>query len=232
MSNSILTLSGWAQPADALNHALNLDSTAFDYSDYPNAALAIEALRAHAHTPHIIAWSLGGQLAVRAIAAGALHPSHVTLIASPYQFVSDDAFSGGMDPLTFTQFRASYARDAARTKERFKALVAKGDSKFREVAQQLQHHPMVEDTNRWLPWLDALGQYSQRTVPPIANNIALQVIHGTEDAITPIAQAEAWQTHHPHIRVHRVVGAGHAPHLHDAQSLRSLIMHHHGVPTA
>jgi pimeloyl-ACP methyl ester carboxylesterase len=156
----------------------------------------------------------------------------VTLIATPYQFVSDDAFSGGMDPLTFTQFRASYARDAARTKERFKALVAKGDSKFREVTRQLQHHPMVEDAARWLPWLDALGQYSQRATPPIASDIALQVIHGTEDAITPIAQAEAWQTHHPHIRVHRVVGAGHAPHLHDVQRLRSFVEDHHGVTIA
>jgi len=166
---------------------------------------------------------------MRAMDEGRLATSHVTLIATHYQFVSDDRFKGGMDPVTFQQFRENYAQNAPRTKERFKTLVAKGDAKFREVMEKIHHHEAVENTARWLPWLDDLGGYSYAGSAQIMANISTQIIHGEEDAVTPVAQAEAWHGRHPDMQVYHWQGVGHAPHLHDADRLRSSIANHHGA---
>lgn len=213
---SILTLSGWAQPADALVRGLSLHHAhRFDYSDYPNAAASFGALACYAEVDEIIAWSMGAQLALRAVAAGVLRPKHMTLLTAPYQFVSDAVFKGAMDPLTYQQFRDNYTRDPYRTKKKFHALVAKGDQFAKRVQTMLDHHPEVENTARWLPWLNDLGETSLRDVTFRAWPPTL-LIYGIEDAIVPIAQADKMPTLLPQAQVARWSGVGHAPHLHDA----------------
>ena len=155
-----LTLSGWAQPADALAH-LEEDAVVFDYSDYASIDLAIEALKQVPHT-QCVAWSMGGMVALQAIAAGAIAPSHLTLIGVSAQFVQTPDYRHAMDPFTYRQFRDNYANQPSRTKDRFLALIAKGDRDARRVMQSLRHHHDVENTARWLPWLEELGA----VVPP------------------------------------------------------------------
>jgi pimeloyl-[acyl-carrier protein] methyl ester esterase len=209
---TILTLSGWTLPGDALaQHLPGADH--LDYSDYPTPEASFAALAAF-RPEHVIGWSMGGQLAIRAILAGVLKPKKLTLIAAPYQFVSGKGFSGGMDPITYQQFRASYASDAPRTMRRFAALMGKGDRKSAQVASELELHPQAANTERWLPWLDILGAYSLAgidlsTLPPT------RIIHGAGDAIAPIAQGEALAQAIPGAALERWDDAGHAPHLHD-----------------
>lgn len=216
---STLLLSGWAQPADALAH-LDEDALLFDYSDYPSAAAAIEAL-AKLNPTNIIGWSLGGNLALRAIGAGALAPQHLTLIGAPMQFVGKQ----GMGPETFRLFRESYAADPARTKGRFHALIAKGDMSARQVMELLGHHPNVEETARWLPWLDALGGHEIRS-EMLASAPPTLIIHGMNDAIVPIAQGELLANALPNAQLNRWADVGHAPHLHDAARLMREIAEH------
>ena len=149
-------LSGWAQPADALLH-LAPDALAFDYSLYGSADEAIKALKAQSPS-HIIAWSLGGQLALRALAKGALRLKHLTLIAAPMQFVSDEALKG-MDATTYQLFRDSYASDPIRAKARLHALIAKGDREMKQVMAMLSHHAKVDEVAHWLPWLEDLAAH-------------------------------------------------------------------------
>ena len=221
-----LTLSGWTQPADALAVALGLpQALQFDYSDYAGPEESYAGLQNLADAEHVIGWSMGGQLAIRAIAAGVLKPKRLTLVAAPYQFVSDAGFNGGMDPITFQQFRDSYARDAARTKQRFHALIAKGDRDPRGVMGLLGYHPDVENTARWLPWLERLGADSLREVdmsllPPTL------IIHGENDAITPIAQSVALAEKLPQAVVDRWEETGHAPHLRDRLRLLGRMEQH------
>jgi pimeloyl-[acyl-carrier protein] methyl ester esterase len=226
---STLTLSGWAQPSDALTRGLSLHHAhTFDYSEYPNAQASFDALARHGDVQEVIAWSMGAQLAIRAVAAGVLRPTHMTLLCAPFQFVSDQQFSGGMDPITYQQFRTNYAEDPARTKKKFHALVAKGDSYARRIQGMLDHHPQVDDTARWLPWLDDLAETSLRGVDASALPPTL-LIYGTEDAIVPIAQAEKMHQLLPQATVSRWVGAAHAPHLHDAaRVLHEIASHKHG----
>lgn len=224
-SSKTLLLSGWTQPADALVHLAD-DAVLFDYSGCKNPDEAIEALKTIKPT-HVVAWSMGGQLALRAMAAGALTPKHLTLIAAPQRFVGEY----GMGEETFRLFRESYAADPARTKTRFHGLIAKGDARMREVMEMLGHHPKVEDVARWLPWLDDLGAYdfSQTT---LASAVPILIIHGMNDHIVPHAQGEKLARLLPNATLNSWAKVGHAPHVHDAARLRAEIAAHramHGV---
>lgn len=91
-----LLLSGWTQPVDALAH-LEAGATLFDYSAHGNADAAIEQM-AKLNPSRVIGWSMGGQLALRAIMARAITPKHLTLIAAPMQFVADSDTSAAVPP--------------------------------------------------------------------------------------------------------------------------------------
>lgn len=215
-----LTLSGWAQPHDALTAHIP-GSIAFDYSDYPSPTASFEGLQHYADIPYIIGWSMGGQLALRAIAAGVLKPKHLTIIGTPWQFVGDD----GMDAHTYALFRDTYIKNPARHKERFPALLAKGDRNAREIIRAITHHPDVDNTHRWLPWLEELSRYSftedaHAILPPTL------VIHGTQDAIVPVAQARMFAQTLPMVHIALWEAVGHTPHLHDPQRLLKEIMRH------
>ncbi|PZP84331.1 MAG: hypothetical protein DI582_09010 [Azospirillum brasilense] len=218
----MLTFSGWGQPADALSHALQLpDAACFDYSQYAGLDAAIDALRG-TRAGHVVAWSLGGQLALHAMARGALLADRLTLLGVPFQFVQSDDYTHAMDRFTFDTFRDNYARDAARTASRFQGLVAKGDSRFRQVMAGFRSHPHIEDTTRWLPWLHALDDAPVSAIT-LAGVPATTIIHGSNDGIVPLAQTQALQAAMPHATVEVWEGAAHAPHLHDAQRLRAAL---------
>ncbi len=220
-----LLLSGWTQPADALAHMAD-DAVLFDYSEYANPAAAIEGLR-KIKPAHVVAWSMGGQLALRAMSAGALAPKHLTLIAAPQRFVGEH----GMGEETFRLFRDSYAADPARTKTRFHGLIAKGDARVREVMDMLGHHPEVENVSRWLPWLDDLGRHEFLDAA-LASRPPILIIHGMNDQIVPHTQGEQLSRFLPNATLSSWANVGHAPHAHDAARLKAEIFAHrtkHGV---
>ena len=223
MTDDTLILSGWSQAAEGLL-PLAAGARSFDYSAYPTPEAAIAALGAQAPR-YVIAWSLGGQLALRAIAAGALRPQHLTLIAAPTQFIHRDATLGGMDATTYQLFHDSYARDPARTAARFHTLVAKGDRDAQRVMERLTHHPDLTNTGRWLPWLTALAAHTL-DVSTLASAPPTLIIHGMNDAIVPPSQSQHLAQHLPRARLSLWAHVAHAPHAHDPARLRAEIAAH------
>ena len=209
-----LTLSGWATPADALAKAIAPEAATFDYSDYASASASFKGLKKFADAEHVIGWSMGGQLALRAIAAGVLRPKRLTLIGVPYQFVQSAAVTAAMDPFTFATFRENYIAQPERTASRFHALVAKGDRLFKDVASKIHLHHAAAQTDRWLPWFDDLGATTLAGVDFSAIRCAT-IIHGTADTIVPVAQATLLANALPNARLQQWEGVAHAPHLHD-----------------
>lgn len=217
---STLVISGWTQPPEALSE-IAPGARMFDYSQFPTPEKSYTAIAAFREAKHVIAWSLGGQLALRAVAVGALAPKHLTLIAVPHRFVGED----GMGDETFRLFRESYAKDPVRTKARFHSLVAKGDIDFKRIVAGLGHHPDVDNTERWLPWLDALGRYDIAKMP-LAHAPHTLIVHGMNDQIVPHAQATALAKLLPRAVVSDWAEVGHAPHVHNSERLRAEIAAH------
>ncbi len=106
-------------------------------------------------------------------------------------------------------------------------LIAKGDRDAKRVMGELSHHPEVENTARWIPWLEWLGMGNLDDIrgaklPPTL------IVHGTEDAIVVAAQAEKLQAIIPNSTLSIWNDVGHAPQLHDAERLRAEITTHRG----
>lgn len=211
----ILTISGWAQPADALR-LLAPHADYVDYVDSPSFLDVAELCQGKQYDM-IIGWSLGGVIARQLLSHQFIDASALVLLSTPYQFVADDHMSHAMGPTTFEQFYDSYAKDPERTSARFHGLVAKGDAREREVMRGLGHHEQVLNADKWLPWLERLRDYSSAEqtykLPPTF------MVHGKHDAIVPHHQAEKLATT-LNAELLTLEHASHAPHLHDVDELR------------
>jgi pimeloyl-ACP methyl ester carboxylesterase len=217
---SILCLTGWQQPADALE-AIAPGAQHFDYASYTD----VEAmLRDLPKTPDLaIGWSLGGQLLVRAIAGGHVKPKALMLLAAPFQFIADEGFPRSMPAATFQEFRTGYRASPEETLRQFHTLLALGDTKAKPITTAL--NATRQAWKHGLFWLDVLAAFSCEQVdfnafPPTT------VIHGLKDKVADPANAEAFSKRISHARLLPWDNCAHAPHMHDAEALREIVRAH------
>lgn len=221
---STLLLAGWCQPPEAL-HVLVPDASAFDYSRYGTPEQALEVLDAEGEHECVIGWSMGGWLAARAVAAGALKPRLLVLVAAPFQFVADASMPHGMSRPMFDLFCSSYENETARTASKFHALIAKGDARAIEIARKLTLHPDTHNAAYWLPWLKALDAMPCHDLT-FGHFPTTLVVQGARDAIVHPCQAELWMKHIPDAELLHMPESGHAPHLHAPEQIRQVIARH------
>jgi len=224
-SMKILTLSGWGQPHDALE-PIAPSATHFDYSDFGNVADVLGALaEVGQNYDAIIGWSLGGQMAVRAISAGLIRPKKLVLIGAPFQFVRSDFLNLGMPQDQFQKFRDNYLNNSARTLAKAWELVAIGDKNSEIVKEHLQKYnkeKMLE--KNWLNWLDLLNSFSCNSLD--FNNFSrmdILLLHGAGDAVVSHNQAQEFVKNIPSAKHILLKDAGHAPHWHDSAQVRQHI---------
>lgn len=217
-----VTLSGWGQPHDALQEIF----PAATPIDYAHAASASEALRLIAlqaeDAKRVIGWSLGGQLAVRAIAEKLIAPKQLVLIATPYQFVDGTA----MGKETFARFYRNYQINPKRTLHKAWELLHYEDGRSDYIRDQLaafnQDEVLAKD---WLRWLGILEHYSCEPLdfsdfPPTL------LIHGAKDKVVDVNQSRLFAHRIKGARLEIFPNGGHAPHWHDLPRLRELIASH------
>ncbi len=219
----ILALSGWGQPHDALADIVP-DATHFDYADYNSIDSALAGIAEEAKTHEaIIGWSLGGQLAVRAIAAGLMQPKKLVLIGVPFQFVRNDNLKMGMPRDQFDKFRDNYAKNAPRTLKKAWDLIVLGDKNLEYVKNRLENYnnAVVMEKN-WLHWLDMLDGFSCNELD-FANFPPSLLLHGEQDVVVSHSQSVEFTKIIPQTKFISFSDAGHAPHLHDTQSVKSHI---------
>ncbi len=228
-TKKILTLSGWGQPHDALA-LIAPDATHFDYSHFANVddALAAIAEEAKNHDA-VIGWSLGGQLATRAIAAGLMRPEKLVLIGVPFQFVKNETLALGMPQDQFQKFRDNYAKNPMRTIHKSWELVAMGDKNLDTVKANLEKFDKEAMlTKNWLHWLDNLNGFSCSSLDFSGFPHTL-LLHGQRDAVVSHKQAEEFVKNIPQAKHILLEDAGHAPHWHDASRIRQHIQEHFSV---
>lgn len=224
-----LALSGWGQPHDALA-AVAPHATHFEYAHYTAVEEALSAIAAAASQhDRVVAWSLGAQLAMRAIGEGVMRPERLVLIGAPYQFVETPALRLGMKRDTFEKFRDNYRRNPSRTLDKGWELVVNGDR--HEIAVRAKLHTF--DKNRilrhdWLHWLNLLDGFTAEGLdftkfPPTL------LIHGENDAVVDSAQTDHLAKKLPQATPVVWPHCGHAPHWHDTSALIRLMGAHADV---
>lgn len=217
-----ISLSGWGQPADALER-LGL-GCALPYAACNNITQALELIASEAkNAMQIVGWSLGGQLALRAVVEKRIQPKNLVLIGAPYQFVETESVPLGMKWDSFTQFKENYARNPLRTLHKAHALIALGDEKNAKVRHYLEMQDMEALTHiDWHYWLEVLEEMS--CAPLSFHDFpSLLLIHGENDAVVNVAAAHAFHGRIPHAQLHIIPGCGHAPHWHDINRIQSII---------
>lgn len=220
----VLALNGWAQKADSIRSILPESADVVGYGDCASVETVFRRIQDANPAPDVlVGWSLGGQLAARAIAAGVVRPGRLVLIAAPFQLVADRKFRGGVSKAVIMASRMALAANAGFMLREFQGdMLAKGDSKAHEIKAIAPEHLAPVEGMEWLFWFDELAHFSCRHLdfsgfPPT------QIIHGEEDAVIPFPNGEALHNHIPGSALHRMQKCGHAPHWHDANFVRTAI---------
>lgn len=222
----ILALSGWGQPHNALA-GIAPYATHFDYSHFPDAEVAIREIAVAAQgVDAIIGWSLGGQLAVRAVAAGLIKLKKLVLIGVPFQFVKSDDLHLGMPQDQFEKFRGNYAKNPARTIAKSWELVALGDANIEQVRGSMGKNSQQEMLAKdWLKWLDMLRGFSCSELD-FSNFPHTLLLHGEGDAVVAHNHAQEFARNIQGAK-HVILGrAGHAPHWHNPELIRRILKEH------
>lgn len=216
----ILALSGWGQPHDALADIVP-DATHFDYADYKSIddALAGIAQEAEKHDA-VIGWSLGGQLAVRAIAGGLMNPKKLVLIGVPFQFVRTADVKIGMPRDQFDKFRYNYDKNAEKTLKKAWELIVLGDKDQEYIKNRLEKYDKATVMEKnWLHWLNMLDGFSCNGLD-FSNFPPSLLLHGMQDAVVNHSQSLEFSKIIPQTKFISFPDAGHAPHWHDTESVK------------
>ncbi len=225
----VACLSGWGQPHDALESCVpdNAVATHIDFARHDSVNAAILKIAEQARGAEIVVgWSLGGQMALRAIASGMLQPSKLVLIATPFQFVKSASLPIGMPADLFAKFSENYAKNPENTLKKAWDLMAKDDTK----AENIQKHIKKNDkkavmARNWGSWLQILENYTCKDLQT-ADMPATLLIHGDRDLVVFHEQSEQMIGILPKARLETIEGSGHAPHWHDPARIKTLIAAH------
>ncbi|MCP5307046.1 MAG: pimeloyl-ACP methyl ester esterase BioH [Chromatiaceae bacterium] len=186
------------------------------------AQACLDAAPARAHW---LAWSLGGQVALRAARLAPDRVAGLFLVATTPRFVQQDDWPCAMPAATFHQFADALTDDAHATVLRFLALQVMGDERARETLRILRAelerrpHASPEGLRQGLELLlrnDLRTELSTLPGP-------VDWVFGARDTLVPSTLRARLPDLCPGGAMHVVAGAGHAPFLsHPADCLALL----------
>ena len=193
-----------------------------DGTDFQATVLAlIDALPAGTT---LCGWSLGGMLAMAAVAQAPRHFSRLALVGSTPAFLQHDGWTTAQPPSLLDGFAAAVATDAAKTLTRFVMLFAQGDAAARQVARTLtplmaEALPSSDVLLRGLGWLRDVDL--RDTLPALA--LPTLIVHGERDPLMPFAAAQAMAAALPQARLEGFAGTAHAPLVSDPTRFAGLL---------
>ena len=211
-----LILSGWGHTPEGFDIILppGIEAMPFPYHHLQDKEAVLSALRQQNLQPDlVIGWSLGGRLAVHAIAQGIIAPKLFVLLAAAFSTpstVNKNQTTGLLD---------SYQTAPEETRIKFINLMVQGDDR----ADYIRAHVSIDKRHDadWVRWLDArlfgCEDLDFSTMPRTL------IIHGANDAVTSHHASELFHQHISNSALTLLPDCGHVPHLHAPEEIAKLI---------
>lgn len=219
----ILTISGWAQKPDSLMNAVPQGMQGA-YIDYLNCKDVQEVqntlLPPSLNTPIVFGWSLGAQIAVRAVAAGALNPKLLVLFSPPFQYVNGNGIECGTSKVMFSAFRHGYSLSPKKSLYGFTQRMMGTDNPLNTIFATMESDPARLKT--WLHWLKILGEFSCSDLD-FTHFPRTVIFHNQPDPITPTPQSQLFIQRLPNARHEVIMVEGHAPHLQAKERVQAVL---------
>ncbi len=221
MNTPIILLHGWGFTPDIWTPVVNaLAQRGLDRARIAVPALplqtgelshSIHALSALIpERAHIVGWSLGGELALAFANQQPARIASLTLIASTPCFMNRHDWLLGQPESLLDDFDQRLADNPAALLKRFSMLIRHGDANasrdrvFSDTLAQAYESDSIKLANglRLLRSIDLRPSMN-------AGAAATLLIHGTQDAVVPMAAAD-WLARHTGATLHSIDGASHA----------------------
>ena len=172
---------------------------------------------------NLVAWSLGGLIAIHLAKKYPALVDRIIFIASAPQFIASENFCNAIDPVWFDNFVNEFKNNPDTVYKRFAALQAKGDEFQMNTIRFIKNNftPEEFDFDESLLGLEFMQR--QQLIPELQDlNCKMLFIHGDNDAVisNKAAKAAAMTANCEFKIINR---AGHAPHISHPEPTVSLI---------
>ena len=161
----------------------------------------------------ILAWSLGGHVAIR-LAYIRKDITALILVASSPCFLKKSDWLHGVDPVDFDQLARRLSENKTKALQQFSGLVAIGDEHPKETIHKLSEH--ADDTAPKTEVLKAgLETFRQEDLRSIVTKLRCPIgmIFGEKDVLVKRSTGKALQALRPDISTIEIADTGHAPFL-------------------
>lgn len=218
----IIAFTGWGQPRDALSPLIpeGADVQHIHYQHFEGYKEFLPFLGGR-KCDIVLGWSLGGQIALRALADGRIKAEMLVLLATPFEFLASAVNPTGMDIDSFNQFERDFYQNPTKTQRKFTLLMNKGDSKASILNKEAV--ASLPSPENWLIWLRELKHFSAADweLPSLPKTL---IIQGVMDNIVNVEQANMLHKHIPGSTVTLLEDAGHMLHKHAPLMLSQCIL--------
>jgi len=160
----------------------------------------------------IIAWSLGGLIALNILQRKKINLENLVLVASTPSFTKKQGWDNAMEQSVFDVFSNDLKQDYKKTLKRFLSLQTRGSElareELRELNQQLNSRgePNIKALESGLTILSNTDLRSNDE-----NNIAAMIILGEKDTLIPMSVKNEFEKTFPKSEIIILEKTGHAP---------------------
>lgn len=213
-----IDLPGYGHSAD-----FSIDKLAGQYTSQ-TLAKSIEYLLEGKQTT-LIAWSMGGLVAIELLAKKNLDIAHLILVSSTPRFVQANDWQYAVEAKVFEDFSQSLIQDHNTALKRFLAIQAMGSRTARDDIKTLQRQLFLRgdpDSKALESGLNMLLTEDKRQQLKEINDIPVTLISGTKDTLIP-HQGQKQLAEQENISLFSIPFAGHAPFISHPEEFKQIL---------